>query len=459
MAFPRTHLNRDTLVELLQLSLPMVVSQGAFAVMVFCDRLFMSQIDAVHMAAALGGGVASFFCISLFVGILSYANALVAQYLGAEEKHKCSRVVSQGFLLALMAVPILAIAAFYVGDLFAAMDHDPRQVVLERSYFFILMWGSLFNLIKICIASYFSGIGRTRVVMISDVAGVALNIPLSYCLVFGKLGLPAMGIEGAAWGTIIASLLSLVLFARFYMERGNRQDFSVLQSFHFDRKIMSRYVRLGFPSGFELFMNVACFNLFLLMFQSYGIIQGASAAIVFNWDMLSFVPMLGLHIGVISLIGRFVGANDMRKADEVIAAGFFVALGYSFILAVTFIFFRTELIGFLAGSGPERADIIQLGGFMMLGLASYVMADACILIAGAVLRGAGDTRWLMTTSICLHLLMLIAQYFIIIEYQLGERTSWVAFVLMILMIAVVYVGRLRGNVWREPERLALVMAE
>jgi MATE family multidrug resistance protein len=437
----------------------MVVSQGAFAVMVFCDRLFMSQIDAVHMAAALGGGVASFFCVSLFVGILSYANALVAQYLGAEEKHKCSRVVTQGFLLALMAVPILAFAAFYVGDLFAAMDHDPRQVVLERGYFFILMWGSLFYLIKICIASYFSGIGRTRVVMIADVAGVALNIPLSYCLIFGKLGLPAMGIEGAALGTIVASLLSLVLFAGFYLERGNREAFSVLRSLHFDRKIMSRYVRLGFPSGFELFMNVACFNLFLLMFQSYGIIQGASAAIVFNWDMLSFVPMLGLHIGVISLIGRFVGANDMRKTDEVITAGFFVALGYSGVLALTFIFFRVELIGLLAGSGPERADIIELGGFMMLGLASYVMADACILIAGAVLRGAGDTRWLMTTSIALHVLMLIAQYFIIIVYQLGERISWVAFVLMILMIAVVYVGRLRGSVWREPERLALVMAE
>jgi MATE family multidrug resistance protein len=437
----------------------MVVSQGAFAVMVFCDRLFMSQIDAVHMAAALGGGVASFFCISLFVGILSYANALVAQYLGADEKHKCSRVVSQGFVLSLMAVPILAFAAFYVGDLFAAMDHDPRQVVLERGYFFILMWGSLFNLIKICIASYFSGIGRTRVVMIADVAGVALNIPLSYCLIFGKLGLPTMGIEGAALGTIIASLLSLVLFAGFYLERGNRETFAVLQSFHFDRKIMSRYVRLGFPSGFELFMNVACFNLFLLMFQSYGIVQGASAAIVFNWDMLSFVPMLGLHIGVISLIGRFVGANDMRKTDEVITAGFCVALGYSGVLALTFIFFRVELIGLLAGSGPERAAIIELGGFMMLGLASYVMADACILIAGAVLRGAGDTRWLMTTSIALHLLMLIAQYFIIIVYQLGERTSWLAFVLMILMIAVVYMGRLRGRVWREPERLALVMAE
>ena len=82
---PMKILSLTTLRELLQLSLPMVVSQGAYAVMVFTDRWFMSQLDAVHIAATLGGGVASFFCISLFVGILSYANALVAQYYGAKE--------------------------------------------------------------------------------------------------------------------------------------------------------------------------------------------------------------------------------------------------------------------------------------------------------------------------------------------------------------------------------------
>ncbi|NKB37271.1 MAG: hypothetical protein GKR93_08885 [Gammaproteobacteria bacterium] len=69
MKLPALHLNRKTMVELLRLSLPMVVSQGAFAVMIFTDRYFMSQIEPVQMAAALGGGVASFFSISLFLAM------------------------------------------------------------------------------------------------------------------------------------------------------------------------------------------------------------------------------------------------------------------------------------------------------------------------------------------------------------------------------------------------------
>ena len=390
---------------------------------------------------------------------MSYANALVAQYYGAGELHKCPRVVTQGIIMALLCLPLLAVIAYYVYQLFGVIGHAPEQLQLERVYYQILMLGALFNLGKACIASYFAGIGRTRVVMVADVLGMLLNIPLSYALIFGKLGLPQLGIAGAAWGTVIATLFSLGVFLLFYFSRVHRNKFKVLASFHFDAGILRRYARLGFPSGFELFMNVATFNLFVLMFQSYGIAQGAAAAIVFNWDMMSFVPMIGLNIAVISLIGRYVGARDMERADGVIAAGYKIALSYSSLLAAVFIVFRVDLIDVFSGSGADFEEIREIGSFMMVGLACYMMADASILISGGVLRGAGDTRWLMVTSISLHWLMLIAQYFIIIVYDYGPRLSWVVFVLMIILLAVVYLGRLYGGVWREPERLARVMQE
>ena len=448
----------STLKELLRLSLPMVVSQGAFAVMVFTDRLFMSQIDPLHIAATLGGGVASFFCISLFVGIISYANALVAQYFGAQELEKCSRTVTQGAIMVLMSLPFLAMATYFVGDLFSAMGHDPAQVKLEREYFYVLMGGCLFTLLKIVLASYFSGIGRTKVVMICDVGGVLLNIPLSYALIFGEVGLPALGIVGAALGTVIASGFALGLFLLFYLAKEHRETFNVLGSFHYDRDILKRFLRLGFPSGFELFMNVATFNLFLLMFQSYGVAQGAAMAIVFNWDMMSFVPMIGLNIGVMSLIGRFVGANDMARTNQVISAGFTVAIAYSGVLGLLFIFYRVPLVEIFATPTGDFSEISELASYMMIGLSTYVIADATILISGGVLRGAGDTRWLMIASISLHWLMLIAQYFIIVVYELGPKVSWWAFVVMIMTLAAVYLHRLLGGVWRSSERLARVMA-
>lgn len=283
----RLHYDRQTLATLVRVALPMMVSQGAFAVMTFTDRYFMSQIDPTHMAAALGGGVATFFTICFLAGLLSYCNALAAQYLGAGQPHKCSLVVTQGILLALASLPLLAVAAYFVHGLFAWIGHPPEQVELESTYYSILMLGSSITLCKTCIASYFAGIGRTRVVMICDVSGMLVNVPLSYILVFGKLGLPALGIAGAGIGTILASLLSLGLFLGFYLGKPNRTGFAVAASFRIDRGILRRYLRLGAPAGAELFLNVAALNLFLLMFQSYGVAQGAAAAIVLNWDMLS----------------------------------------------------------------------------------------------------------------------------------------------------------------------------
>ncbi|MDZ7784932.1 MAG: MATE family efflux transporter [Halioglobus sp.] len=449
----------NTLRELLRLSLPMMVSNGAFAVMIFTDRIFMSYIDPAHIAAALGGGVASFFCISLFMGVISYGNAMVAQYYGAGQVAKCPRVVSQGVLIALASTPVLLLAALLGGEAFALMGHDPRQVPLERTYFHVLMAGSFFTLVKAALASYFAGIGRTSVVMIADLLGTALNIPLSWALVFGKLGLPALGIAGAGLGTIIASIFAIAVLLLFYLLRTHRMQFRVGESLCFDRGIMRRYLRLGTPSGLEMFMNIATFNLFMLLFQSYGVTEGAAMAVVFNWDMLSFIPMLGLSIGVMSLIGRFVGAGDMGRTDRVIASGFTLAYAYAGCLALFFLLNRTALIALFDNGDANFDEIVELGSRMMFGLATYTMADATILVVGGALRGAGDTRWIMTTSITVHWLMLIVQYFVIVVFGCAPMVSWWVFVAMLLSLAILYLGRLFSGIWRQPERLARVMRE
>ncbi|MFK7976854.1 MAG: MATE family efflux transporter [Halioglobus sp.] len=450
---------RATLRELTRLALPMVVSQGAFAVMVFTDRVFMSSLDSAHIAAALGGGVASFFCMSLFIGLISYGNALVAQYYGAGKFARCSKVTTQGLYLALASTPVLILAGYYGKYAFEHLGHEAVQVPLEQAYFEILMYGAVFALIKAALASYFSGIGRTRVVMVADVIGTGVNIPLSWVLIFGKFGFPAMGIQGAALGTVLATLITIAVFFTFYMRAEHRQQFSVDAAWQFERSIMRRYLRLGMPSGLETFMNVATFNLFLLLFQSYGVIEGAAMAIVFNWDMLSFIPMVGLNIAVMSLIGRFVGAGDMARANEVIAAGFMLAFAYAGTLSVIFLIFRIELVAFFDTGGADFPAILAIGSQMMVGLVTYMLADATILISGAVLRGAGDTRWIMLTSMSLHWVMLVIQYLTIVVYRLDALISWWVFVATLLILAIIYLWRLLGNTWRRPERLAKVLAE
>lgn len=451
--------SRYTLNELFRLALPMVVSQGAFAMMMFADRFFLSRISPEHVAASLGGGVSFFVCLCFFNGIAAYGNALVAQYYGRRDMSSCSRVVTQGVILAIATQPLFLLLAWPVYHVFELMGHAPALVALEKPYFLTMTCGSLVFIIKTVLASYFSGIGRTRVVMIADVIGVLLNIPLSYVLIFGKFGFPVLGIAGAALGTIVAGMLTIAIYLLFYFNHIHAKRFFVRDSFVYSPGIMRRYLRLGFPSGFELFIGVGTFNVFLLLFQGYGVVEGAAMAIVFNWDMLSFVPLMGLNMAVMSLSGRTVGSGDTSRTNEVIAAGFCIGVAYSGVLAILFVVFREPMLSIFATPGEDFSAVLAIGSPMMLGMASYVVADSFILVCSGVLRGAGDTQWLMRASIAIHVAMLLVQVLVIVYLELGPLVSWWVFVTTLLVNAVIYLVRVFGSRWRTPERLARVMAE
>lgn len=438
---------------LIRLAIPMIISQGAFALMIFTDRYFMAQISPLHMAAALGGGVSSFLCLSFFVGLVAYGNALVAQYFGAGNYEKCPKVISAAYMITLFSLPIIWIMGYASTYLFTWMGHSPAQIALETDYLFVLQLGAGFALAKIALACFFAGTGRTQIVMIADTLGVLINIPLSYLLIHGLLGLPKLGIVGAGLGTLLSNLIVIGIYAIPYFSQRNRNKYSINKSFVVDKNIFKRYLRLGIPSGAELFMNMAAFNLFLLMFQSFGVVEGASAAIIFNWDILSFVPISGMAIAVVSLTGRKLGANDISAIESVSRAGFLIALGYASLLALLFYYFQEPMINlFLTNTAPDQAKaIFDLSKFMMIGLISYLLADAIVQIAGAVLRGVGDTKWLMITSISIHWLMLFAQIVVIKVFNLSSKIAWLVFVVMILALAIIYLLRLAQKKWLEDD--------
>jgi len=107
----------------------------------------------------------------------------------------------------------------------------------------------------------------------------------------------------------------------------------------------------------------------------------------------------------------------------------------------------------------QAKEIRDLARFMMIGLSCYVLCEGVLQVASGVLRGAGDTRWIMFASTSLHWAMLVAQFLVIKVYNFGPKVSWLGFVLMVLAICIVFLGRLWSNKWRHPDKLKAVMSE
>lgn len=188
---------------MLAIALPMVISHACDTVMIFTDRLFLARIDPGLMNAVMGGGLTSFMLMSFFVGLIGFSTALVAQHLGAHRKADCSAVLTQAVIISLAAYPFILAMRPLAFRFFEFMGVGTEQLAPQKAYLSILLFGAIFSLLRTSLSCFFSGIGRTRIVMAASIVSMLANVGFNYVLIYGKLGFPAMGIAGAAYGTVL----------------------------------------------------------------------------------------------------------------------------------------------------------------------------------------------------------------------------------------------------------------
>ncbi len=436
--------------ELLAVALPMVVSQSAETIMMFSTRVFLSWVHPEYMSAAMAGGLTAFMFLTFFIGLTGYSTALVAQHLGAGQPRRCPVVVSQAVIIAVLAYPLMLLLIPVGYRLFAAAHLAPEQIGPQREYFRILMYGAVIALLRNSLSGFFSGLGRTRVVMGATGLAMAVNVAVSYVLIFGHLGLPALGIRGAALGVLAGSFSGLVVLTVAFFRPAIRRQFGVVAGLRLDLPLMRRLLRFGSPTGLELFLNIMAFNVLVQTFHSYGVTQAAAMTIAFSWDMVSFVPLLGVNIGVISLVGRYMGARDPDTAHKVTHSALKLALIYSTCTFAIYSLFPHQLVELFRTrqDAAAFAEVRPLAVFMLRLVALYVTADAIGIVFGGALRGAGDTFKTMLLSVSGHWAMAAAGILLVRVFHVPPRVTWCMVVVAVLGLGAVLYLRYRSGHWR-----------
>ncbi|MBN1507743.1 MAG: MATE family efflux transporter [Sedimentisphaerales bacterium] len=436
--------------ELLAIALPMVVSHACETVMTFTDRLFLSRLGPEQMNAAMAGGLTTFVVMTFFLGLTGYSTALVAQYLGAGRKDRCAGATTQAMLIALAAYPLILLARPLVHVAFEKTGISAAQLAPQIAYFDILIYATLIGLFRNCLSSFFSGIARTRIVMVAAFTAMVVNVGMNYILIFGKFGFPAWGIRGAAFGTIVGGLCGLGVLLTAYLGPAIRRTYQVGRSLRFDREAMATLLRFGYPAGVEMFLNVVAFTAMILAFHAHGSATATAATIVFNWDMVSFVPLIGIQIGVMSLVGRYMGANDPDTAHRSTMSALKSGWLYSVVILILFVGFPGRLVAIFR---PEQVDpVFQQAAPLavrMIRIASvYVLLEAVVVVFSGALRAAGDTFWAMCVSVAVHWLMLGILLVMLYALGLSPIAAWVAVVIAFMAFCGIFYWRYRSGKWR-----------
>lgn len=437
--------------ELLIIALPMVTSYACDIVMQITDRLFMSEIAPEAMNAVLGGGVSVLVMSFFFVGLLSFSTSLVAQYYGAGLKKNSAKVLTQAVIIVLIAYPLILLLRPLGLLFFQFMKITPEQMVYQIQYFNIMVYGIFFTLIRTAFIGYFSGIGNTRIVMFSTIVTMLCNVSFNYVLVFGKLGFEPMGIQGAAFGTVMASLLGSLVFVWKYFSKKNVNEFQVKKSVGFDGEIMRKLLYFGTPQGTEMFVNMLAFNMLIFIFQSQGNVIATATTITFNWDFISFIPLIGIEIGIMSLVGRYMGAKDVKSAVRSTYSGLTLGLLYSLVCLVLFVWLPVPLVNLFKGNSDAKlfGQVAPIAIQMVQLVSLYVLFDAVMVCLVGALRGAGDTYWTMWASMAMNWVMVGTAYLMFEVFGYHVISVWLAVIVVIILFAVVMLHRFMQGKWKE----------
>lgn len=437
--------------EVLILAFPMIISTACDGVMTFTDRLFLARVGSEQMNAAMGGGVTMQMLTFFFVGLTGYSTALVAQYFGAGKKQNATKAAFQAILITLLAWPVILLVKPLAFVFFDFMKFPESQLGFQVEYMNILAWGSVFSMMRYTLGCYFSGIGKTKIVMSATLAAMVINVVLDYIFIFGKLGFPAMGVQGAALATVAGSFAATLILLAVYLNKTNRTEFAVLKSFRFDFGIMKKLIYYGSPAGFEMFLNFLAFTTMIAMFHSQGDSVATATTIMFNWDLVSFIPLLGIEIAVTSLAGRYMGAGKPDIAQHAAISAIKTGIFYSIIILALFVFIPEQLVQVFHPETPTAIfdEAVPIAVTMIRIASLYVLVEAVMVALVGALRGAGDTYFTMLASVIAHWMFIPVLYVSMYVLKLSVTFSWFLLVLFFLGFSIVLIFRFRSGKWKK----------
>jgi MATE family multidrug resistance protein len=441
--------NPGGIKELLILAVPMIISTACDGIMTLTDRLFLARVGPEQMNAALGGGVTIQMIMFFFIGLTGYSTALVAQYFGAGEKPKATIAAFQAIIVTILAWPVILLLKPLTIHFFHFMNIPQSQIGYQVEYLNILAWGGLFTMMRYTLGCYFSGIGKTKIVMVATIVAMVVNVILDYILVFGKFGFPAMSVRGAALATVIGAFCAMVILFVAYLNHTNRVDFAVMKSFHFNWPIMKKLLYYGSPAGLEMFLNFTAFATMVALFHSRGDVAATATTIMFNWDLVSFIPLLGIEIAVTSLTGRYMGAEKPELARRSAISAVKTGIFYSVVVLALFVFIPETLVRVFHPETPSGVfdEAVPIAVAMIRIASLYVLVEAVLVALVGALRGAGDTYFTMIASVSMHWSFIPILYIALDVLKLSVPFSWFLLVLFFLVFCTVLIYRFKSGKW------------
>lgn len=402
--------------RILVLAMPIIVAQFAQTANGFVDTVMAGRVGPDDLAAVAVGAAVWVPVFLFLVGVMQGLTPFVSQYRGKQDHSAIGVVVQQGLWLALPLGWLAFLLMRHLDPLLDLMDVDPVIRPMIVGYLKGLSWGFPAITLFLALRALTEGMSYTKPVMIISLIGLAVNIPVNYVLIYGKMGFEAMGGVGCGWATSVVMWLMLVLMVIYGVVFDQKQGTGVFKRFvgpHLPE--LSAVVRLGLPIGLSIFIEVSLFCVIALFIAGIGAQVVASHQIALNAASMTFMIPLSLSLALTVRVGTNLGKGDVAAVRLSIFSGLAIILVIALFNSSLMTLFRTQI----AMIYTDDLVVIEMASGLLLFAALFQISDCLQVSANGVLRGMKDTTWPM--------LMTVLAYWCLglpIGYCLG-LTDWI----------------------------------
>jgi MATE family multidrug resistance protein len=423
----------------IKLAVPVAIGQLGHVMLGVVDSIMVGQLGTIPLAAA--SLVNSLFILILIIGIgMTLAiTPLVAFAQGARNNDECGIVLRQALLINSIFAIILSLLVLFTAEFIHLLD-QPQQVVTEaRTYLQILSASILPFMIFQTYRQFIDGLSDTKPAMYVAIAANVVNVFGNWIFIYGNLGVEAMGLDGAGISTLFTRIFMAAAIMLFVMRSKKFKQYDPTLKFrNINVAIIRKIVKLGLPTGFQYFFEVAAFSFSAIMIGWIGSVELAAHQIAISLASTTYMITLGISAAATIKVGNFYGQRNITSVIKSGKASLLIASIVMGFFGLCFVVFRNSLPSIYISD----IEVIKTASTLLIVAAFFQISDGLQAVGLGILRGILDVKIPMIITFFIYWLLGIpVGYLLGFTFKMGVAGIWLGLLLGLTLAAIIFTRR------------------
>ncbi len=434
--------------DIWKIALPIMIGGIAQNLVTVTDTAFLGQIGQVELGAAGNSGILYFLFVITGMGFSSGAQIIIGRRNGEKKYREIGGIVDQSFYFILpLGILLTAILFFVMPHVLEYIIHSPQIYSASADYIKVRSFGIIFAFITFALNAFYIGTTKTNVLIVSTFIMAMVNVTLDYGLIFGNLGLPKMGIEGAALASVIAEITACLFLFTFTFYKVDLEQYQLFKFLKPNKEKLVRILKVSSPIMLQSFITLGSWYIFFSLIESMGEDDLAVSHIIRSIYMVMMIPMFGLSTAANTITSNLIGEN---KSNLVLPTTWKI-VGISVVCSLPFVLLNLlvpdEIIGFYTNS-PDiiescKETLYVISGSMFFFCLAFILFNS--------VTGTGNTKTSLLIEFINIVIYLTSAIFIIKYFNPRIAYVWCAEFIYFGLLALMSWYYLKYGNWRDKQ--------